>query len=94
MNIVALRITGPRTREDWIEERKASSEAGRGQGYFATDEEDLANAFLGAVEFVKKGHGNFEPIFIAGDENEVEVNLTKAKSLLGWQPTTHLKVEV
>ena len=94
MNLVALRITGPRTREQWIEERKVASEPGRGQGYFATDEEDLANAFLAAAEFVQKGHGNFEPIFIAGDENEVEINLSKAKSLLGWQPTTHFKLEV
>ena len=94
MNLIALRITGPRTREQWIEEREAAREPGRGQGYFATDEEDLANAFLAAAEFVQKGHGNFEPIFIAGDENEIEINLSKAKSLLGWQPTTHLKLEV
>ena len=94
MNLIALRITGPRTREQWIEERKVASEPGRGHGYVATDEEDLANAFLAAVDFVQTGHGHFEAVFIAGDENEVEVNLTKAKSLLGWQPTTHLKIEV
>ena len=94
MNLIALRITGPRTREQWIEERKVASEPGRGHGYVATDEEDLANAFLAAVDFVQTGHGHFEAVFIAGDENEAEVNLTKAKSLLGWQPTTHLKLEV
>ena len=94
MNLMALRITGPRTREQWIEEREAASEPGRGQGYFATDEEDLANAFLAAVDFVQTGHGHFEPVFISGDENEVELNLTKAKTLLGWQPTTHLTFEV
>ena len=95
MNLAALRITGPRTREQWIEYRSAGHEADA-QGtppLHVTDEEDLANAYLRAVEFVQIGHGSFEPFFIAGDEDQVEHNLTKAERVLGWRPRTHLKVE-
>ncbi len=92
MNIVGLRITGPRTREQWIEERKVPRTTGGGEVPFATDEEDLANAYLAALQVVQQGHGRFEPIFIAGDEMETEHNLSKAKRVLGWQPETHLKV--
>ena len=99
MNLAAFRITGPRTREQWIEYRSAEHEYDPNDPTQAlplhvSDEEDLANAYLRAVEFVQIGHGSFEPFFIAGDEDHVEHNLTKAERVLGWKPTTHLKVEV
>ncbi len=95
MNLIALRITGPRTREQWIEQRRIppATRPGGAPPIFITDEEDLANAYLAAVDAVQVGHGRFDPIFIAGDENQNEHNLSKAKRLLGWEPTTHLKVE-
>ncbi|MBI4305902.1 MAG: NAD(P)-dependent oxidoreductase [Chloroflexi bacterium] len=93
MNIIALRITGPRTREQWINERQTP--AGRQEGkLYVTDEEDLANAYLAALEAVGTGHGRFDAVFIAGDERGEEHNLSKAKRLLGWEPRTHLKLEV
>lgn len=95
MNITALRITGPRGREAYIEER-AKPIVDRPDGsnpLFVTDEADLARAYLAALENVQIGHGRFDAVFIAGDENEREHNLTKAKSLLGWVPQSHLEIE-
>lgn len=92
MNIIALRITGPRTRQQWIGERQNPPDRPTGKLYI-TDEEDLANAYLGALDAVQVGHGRFEPVFIAGDEDQAEHNLSKAKRLLGWEPRTHLEVE-
>jgi len=53
---------------------------------FVTDEEDLANAYDAALDAVQIGHGRFDPVFIAGDEDQKEHNLSKAKRLLGWEP--------
>lgn len=93
MNIVALRITGPRPREQFLEERRnrsadfLQSRGPDGSGpLFPTDEEDLATAYLAALEAVQVGHGRFEAVFIAGDEDEANHNLSKARRLLGWEP--------
>jgi nucleoside-diphosphate-sugar epimerase len=93
MNIIALRITGPRPRERFLEQRRnrpdgfAHSKGPDGAGpIFVTDEEDLAAAYLAALEEVKVGHGRFEAVFIAGDEDEANHNLSKARRLLGWEP--------
>ena len=96
MNLIALRITGPRTRQQWVDERRRppSDRPDGSPPLYVTDEEDLANAYLGALEAVKTGHGRFDPVFIAGDEAQKEHNLSKAKRLLGWEPRTHLKVEL
>ncbi|MBR92261.1 MAG: hypothetical protein CL903_05635 [Dehalococcoidia bacterium] len=98
MNIIALRITGPRKRNEYIKIRDAKKriisqeEADRLRtDLYVTDEEDLANAYILSLDKINKGHGRFDPIFIAGDENEEEHNLTKAKQYLGWQPKSHIK---
>ena len=85
MSIVALRITGPRRRTDYLTERRGRSADFQGP-IFATDEEDLARAYLSAFEVAAVGHGRFEAIFIAGDEGEQHHNLTKARRVLGWVP--------
>lgn len=90
MNLIALRITGPRTREQYIEARREPKRRPNGrQLLYWSDEEDLARAYLAALEAVQIGHGRFDAVFIAGDEAEEEHNLSKAKRLLGWQPQTH-----
>jgi nucleoside-diphosphate-sugar epimerase len=86
MNIIALRITGPRTRAEWLAERRTPRAYPDGSRLYVTDEEDLANAYLGALQAVQIGHGRFDAIFIAGDEHERAHNLSKAQRLLGWQP--------
>ncbi|MGH2458557.1 MAG: NAD-dependent epimerase/dehydratase family protein [Chloroflexota bacterium] len=86
MNLIALRITGPRTRAQWLEERRNPRVYADGSRLFVTDEEDLANAYLKAVDAVQIGHGRFDAIFIAGDERESEHNLSKARRVLGWEP--------
>ena len=94
MSIVALRITGPRDRQGWIEGRKALKDApadvpGR---LWVTDEEDLAAAYLAAIECANGRSGRFDAVFIVGDETGEEVNLSKARQLLGWEPRAHLRV--
>ena len=59
--------------------------------FWLTDEEDLANAYLGGLEAIKNGHGRFDSIFIAADPDHEEHNLSKAKRILNWEPQTHLK---
>jgi len=85
MNLVALRITGPRKRSAFVEERRSAPTDGS-RHLFWTDEEDLARAYLAALELVQTGHGRFESVFIAGDEGEEEHNLSKARRLLAWSP--------
>jgi nucleoside-diphosphate-sugar epimerase len=86
MNLIALRITGPRPRERYLEERRHPIDYGGNSRLFVTDEEDLANAYLGALDAIQVGHGRFDAVFIAGDEGQEEHNLSKAKRLLGWEP--------
>lgn len=87
--ILALRITGPSTRQQWLERRlqpKADPEH-----IWWTDEEDLAGAYLAAVA---SQHQGFEAVFIAGDEEHREINLTKAKRLLGWEPLARKQLKL
>jgi nucleoside-diphosphate-sugar epimerase len=88
MNLIALRITGPRPRQQYLTERGAWT-PGTPRLLYWTDEEDLARAYLAALEAVQVGHGRFEPVFIAGDEAEEQHNLSKARRLLGWEPRSH-----
>lgn len=89
MRIVALRITGPRTREAYLAERRNPIH----KGLYVTDEEDLARAYLAAIEAVQVGRARFDAVWIAGDEGEETHNLTKARSLLGWRPESQTYLE-
>lgn len=90
MNLIALRITGPRTRAQYLEQRATPPQTPPGvPPLFVTDEEDLANAYLAALRTIQTGHGRFDAFFIAGDEAEKEHNLSKAKRVLGWTPRSH-----
>ncbi len=86
MNLIALRITGPRTRAEFLDEWRKFREQPVERRLYWTDEEDLARAYLAALQAVQVGHGRFESIFIAGDETEQEHNLSKARRLLDWAP--------
>lgn len=85
MNLVALRITGPRSRDAYLGERRARPADYDGAMY-VTDEEDLARAYLAALDVVSVGHSRFDAFFIAGDEEGKVHNLSKAKRVLGWEP--------
>ncbi len=88
MNLIALRITGPRTRAAFLEERRGAPTDGSRHLYWS-DEEDLARAYLAALDAVQTGHGRFDAVFIAGDESQEEHNLSKARRLLHWEPRSH-----
>jgi nucleoside-diphosphate-sugar epimerase len=94
MNLIALRITGPRERENYLAERRDQPDRGTGRRLYVTDEEDLANAYLAALEAVQIGHGRFDSIFIAGDETGESFNLSKARRVLGWEPRSHRYLEL
>ena len=85
MSITALRITSPATREHFLERRRSEFDGRRW-----TDEEDLARAYRAALD---ADHTGFEAVFIAGDERREEVNLSKAKQLLGWEPLSYRLVQ-
>jgi nucleoside-diphosphate-sugar epimerase len=93
MNIVALRITGPRARAQFLAERADPPVYAHDTHLYVTDEEDLARAYLTAIETVSVGHGRFDAFFIAGDEDEHEHNLSKAQRILKWEPKSHLLLE-
>ncbi len=99
MNLIALRITGPREREAWLEERRRRPDriypdgTPEGSKIYVTDEEDLAAAYLRALDAVQVGHGRFDAIFIAGDEHEETHNLSKARRVLGWEPRAQRLLE-
>ena len=95
MSIIALRIAGPRTLARHVEEwwRPVTGWPDGPRPLFVTDGADLAPAYLAALDSVQIGHGRFAPVFIAGDENEKEHNLTKARRLPGWTPRPHVEVE-
>ena len=90
MNIIGLRISGPRNRADYLAQRRDPKRAGDGSYVFPLDEEDMANAYLGAIEAVTPpAPGRFEPVFIVGDETGQEHDLSKAARLIGWRPQSH-----
>lgn len=90
MNIIGLRISGPRRREDYLVQRRNPQRAGDGSYVYPLDEEDLANAYLGAIAAVATpGPGRFEAVFVVGDEAGEEHDLSKAARLIGWQPRSH-----
>jgi nucleoside-diphosphate-sugar epimerase len=89
MRLIALRITGPRTREAYLAERRVPIH----KDLYVLDEEDLANAILSALEVVKIGKSRFDAILISGDENEVDHNMTKARMLLNWTPKSQRYLE-
>jgi nucleoside-diphosphate-sugar epimerase len=82
MRIIALRITGPRTRAGYIAERKVPIHP----GLYVMDEEDLADAILASLEAVQVGSSRFDAFLISGDEHETDHNMTKAKLVLGYAP--------
>jgi nucleoside-diphosphate-sugar epimerase len=86
MSLIALRITGPRTRAQFLDQRQHPPAYPNNHPLYITDEEDLARAYSAALKAVQVGHGRFDAFFIAGDEAEKEHNLTKARRVLGWEP--------
>ena len=89
MRLIALRITGPRTREAYLAERRVPIH----KDLYVLDEEDLANAILSALDVVQVGDNRFDAVLISGDENEVDHNMTKARALLGWTPQSQRYLE-
>lgn len=93
MSIIGLRISGPRKRADYLAQRRDPKRADDGSYVYPLDEEDMARAYLGAIDAVAAGRaGSYESVFIVGDETGAEHDLGKAERLLGWRPQSHLLV--
>ncbi|MBN9316010.1 MAG: NAD(P)-dependent oxidoreductase [Devosia sp.] len=92
MDILGLRISGPRTRADFLAQRRNPQRAGDGSFVYPLDEEDMANAYLGALAALGD-EPRYESIFIVGDEAGEEHNLSKAERLIGWRPQSQHLLE-
>jgi nucleoside-diphosphate-sugar epimerase len=94
MNLIALRLSGPSTRQQYIEYRRDPVLRRNGHTFlYVTDEEDLARAYLAALRVVQEGRGRFEAVYITGDDTREEWNLSKAQWLLGWRPESQRYLE-
>lgn len=94
MDIIGLRISGPRRRADFLAQRRDPKRAGDGSFVFPLDEEDMANAYLGAIKAVTgTTEGRYESVFVVGDETGREHDLSKAARIIGWQPQSHRLLE-
>jgi nucleoside-diphosphate-sugar epimerase len=87
MRLIALRISGPRTREAFLAERSQPIDP----ELYVMDEEDLADAILAAIDVTQTGSARFDPILVVADEDEVDHDLTKARTILGWSPRGHCR---
>ncbi len=76
INTNALRLCLPTEKREW--QAKIHKEL----PYFATADEDVANAMLAALEF----KGGFQAFMISGDYEQKGMNMSKAKQLLNWEP--------
>lgn len=89
MDILGLRISGPRNRADYLAQRADPKRAGDGSYVYPLDEADMAAAYLGAVNALGE-KPRYESIYIVGDETGAEHDLSKAERLIGWRPQSHL----
>ena len=86
MSLAALRISGPRSRERFDAEYHDLLRRPWSQQLYLTDEEYLAYVYIAALYFVHKSRGRFDAFFIAGDAAHKEMNMSKTRSLLEWEP--------
>jgi nucleoside-diphosphate-sugar epimerase len=47
---------------------------------------------MAALEYIQIGHGRCETFFISGDVHHEEMNMSKARAILGWKPETREKL--
>ena len=76
MNVNALRLCHPMSEDQW------KSETILGVPTIATIGEDVAQAFLAALDFC----GGFQAFIISGDYENKLMNMSQARRLLGWEP--------
>ena len=79
MSILALRMVVPCGEEKW-ETRKNNPRRRR----FATGPGDLRSLYLAALAL--NGHRGFDAVNASSDMEGKHLNMTKAKTLLGWAP--------
>ncbi len=85
MNIIALRITVPRTR-------RTTSGSGASAPRTSTAPSSCWMRRISQPptsppsRVVQIGHGQFDAIWLSGDELEQDHNQTKALQVLGWAP--------
>ncbi|MCX7301878.1 MAG: NAD(P)-dependent oxidoreductase [Rhodobacterales bacterium] len=88
MDILGLRLSGPRNRADYLAQRRDPRPADDGTFVYPLDEEDMANAYLGAIKALGSGP-RFDSVYVVGDETGREHDLSKVERLIGWNPTAH-----
>jgi nucleoside-diphosphate-sugar epimerase len=76
LDIVALRLIGPMTDQDWTAYNGERAEV-------MTAASDVASAFLAALRAPIEG---FAAAFVSGDHEQVYIDLGPSRALLGWEP--------
>jgi nucleoside-diphosphate-sugar epimerase len=77
MTLIALRLNGPVTREQWHKQCRA----GHPNAHVAAP--DIARAIIQALTAPVSG---FHALFIAGDYEGKAINCARAREVLGWEP--------
>jgi nucleoside-diphosphate-sugar epimerase len=77
LSVNALRLCLPTAEEKWL------AETCLGKPTIATTANDVARAYLAALDY--RGHG-FNAFMISGDYENRLMNMSRAKRLLGWEP--------
>ena len=92
MGLAVFRLSGPRSRAQFIEQYHNPTRRPWGAPLYLIDEEDMAEAYLAALEYVHKAPGRCDAFFLCGDSENVEMNMSKARAILGWEPRSHTKL--
>jgi hypothetical protein len=77
MSIISLRMVRPKPEEGWV----AAPES---QRIIRTGPKDLGRLYLSALAL--DGHRGFDAVHASSDRSGKHLNMSKAKSLLGWTP--------
>jgi len=77
MSIIALRMVRPKPEEEWVETPES-------QPNDKTGPKDLGRLYLSALAL--EGHRGFDAVHACSDRSGKHLNMSKAKSLLGWEP--------
>ena len=75
-----------RTKAIIVQKKDKKDKNPDGSRLWITHEKDLANAYIASLKFIQEGNSRFDSVFIAGDPENKEHNLSKAIHLLKWIP--------
>jgi nucleoside-diphosphate-sugar epimerase len=79
LSVIAFRMVLPQTEERWREAKAHHRDTS-----FSTGPNDLGRLYLAGLALLN--HSGFDAVQACSDVAQKHLNLTKAKTLLGWEP--------